>query len=504
VINLVDLVIRSARRSPAAIAVKAPDGALTYGALDGLANRFARGLSRFGVQRGDRVGIWLEKSTYTVAAIQGILRLGAVYVPLDPLSPSSRISTIVGDCAIRVLITSQNRATGLRTTADLPLLTYLCLDDPGAVLNWQSLQALSDAPCETVSISGDDIAYILYTSGSTGKPKGVCISNRNALAFVEWAVSELEVVPDDYLANHAPFHFDLSVFDLYAAFFSGATVCLIPDASSYISHHLVRFLVSEAITLWYSVPSVLILMMEQGALLDVEGHCLRAILFAGESFPTKHLRRLYEHWPRLRLLNLYGPTETNVCTFYAVTRMQPDQVEPIPIGRACSGDTVWAQKEDGSIAGPGEEGELMVTGPTVMVGYWGQPTHSDKPYATGDIVRLEEDGNYLYLGRRDQMVKVRGHRIEPGDIEAALELHPQIHAAAVVVAGSGIDARLAAFIVPITSPAPTLLEIKRYCAERLPRYMIVDVLYVLSELPRTRNGKINRLLLMQSAQGNKV
>jgi len=354
-----------------------------------------------------------------------------------------------------------------------------------------------------VSTTEDDIAYILYTSGSTGKPKGVCISNRNALAFVEWAVSEMDIMPYDHLANHAPFHFDLSVFDLYAAFSRGASVCLIPDGSSYVPHHLVRFLVSEAITLWYSVPSVLILMMEQGALLDVE-HSLRAILFAGEPFPMKHLRRLYACWPWLRLLNLYGPTETNVCTFYPVINLQSDPVKPLPIGKACSGDTVWAQKEDGSLVGPGEEGELMVTGPTVMIGYWGQPAHGNRPYATGDIVRLEEDDNYLYLGRKDQMVKVRGHRIEPGDIEAVLELHPQIHAAAIVVAGSGLDARLVAFVVLLASPTPTLLEIKRFCAERLPRYMIVDNLFVLSELPRTRNGKIDRLVLMQSTQFSKA
>jgi acyl-coenzyme A synthetase/AMP-(fatty) acid ligase len=161
------------------------------------------------------------------------------------------------------------------------------------------------------------------------------------------------------------------------------------------------------------------------------------------------------------------------------------------------------QKEDGLIAGTGEEGELMVTGPTVMIGYWRQPVHGNQPYATGDIVRLEEDGNYQYLGRRDQMLKVRGYRIEPGDIEAVLELHPLIHAAAVVVTGSGLDARLIAFVVPISSPVPTLLEIKRFCAERLPRYMIVDVLSVLSELPHTRNGKIDRLVLMQSVQRNK-
>jgi len=498
--NLVDLVIRSARQSPAKVAVKGPDGVLTYGALDSQANHWARGLFQLGVRRGDRVGIWLEKATYTIAAMQGILRLGAIYVPLDPLSPPSRINTILHDCAIQVLVTTKSRATSLCTTADLPPLTYLCLDDPGETFNWQSLQRLQDEHVELTPTGEYDTVYILYTSGSTGKPKGVCISNRNALAFVEWAAAELDVMAFDHLANHAPFHFDLSVFDLYAAFLRGATVCLVPDGSSYDPRNLVGFLVREAITLWYSVPSVLILMMEQGDLFNVENHCLRAVLFAGEPFPIKHLHRLYERWPGLRLLNLYGPTETNVCTFYEVMEMQPDQTRSIPIGRACSGDTTWVQKEDGLLAGPGVEGELIVAGPTVMVGYWGQPPLNGRPYATGDLVRLKEDGNYVYLGRRDRMVKIRGHRIELGDIEAALEAHTQLHEVAVVTTGSGVEARLVAFIVSTAAQALTLLEIKRYCAERLPRYMIVDRLHVLSELPRTRNGKVDRLLLTQLAQ----
>jgi acyl-coenzyme A synthetase/AMP-(fatty) acid ligase len=140
----------------------------------------------------------------------------------------------------------------------------------------------------------------------------------------------------------------------------------------------------------------------------------------------------------------------------------------------------------------------MVTGPTVMLGYWGRPKHGDKPYATGDLVRLQEDGNYVYIGRRDHMVKIRGYRVEPGDIEAALEEHPAIHEAVVLVDGIGIEARLVAFVVCSEQEAPSLLEIKRHCAARLPRYMIIDVLRVLKKIPRTGNGKVNRLILKES------
>ena len=498
--NLRDLVIRRAETSPQALAVKSPDASLTYGELDSMANRFAHALAQLGTQHGDRVGIWLDKSPYTVAAMQGVLRLGAIYVPLDPLSPASRICTIIRDCDIRTLITTQRRAEAV-LASDLPQIACLSLDRTGPGMTWEDLMEFPDSPVAETGSDENEVAYILYTSGSTGKPKGVCISHRNALAFIEWALHTLEATPSDRFANHAPFHFDLSVLDLYVAFAAGAAVFLIPDAVASIPQYLVNCITQEQLTVWYSVPSVLILMMEHGGLLELEPASLplRAILFAGEPFPIKHLRRLYQYRSKhVRLLNLYGPTETNVCTFYEVTHLPEDQVRPVPIGKSCSGDDVWARKEDGTVARPGETGELMVEGPTVMVGYWGQPKQGNKPYATGDLVQLQEDGNYTYLGRRDHMMKVRGYRIEPGEVEAALEQHPAISEAAVITVGKGMESRLAAFVVASTADPPHLLEIKRHCAERLPRYMIVDDVYFVSELPRTRNGKIDRLSLANS------
>jgi len=244
------------------------------------------------------------------------------------------------------------------------------------------------------------------------------------------------------------------------------------------------------------------LMMSQGGLLDVDPSPVRAVIFAGEPFPIAHLRRLVDGHPAARYWNFYGPTETNVCTFHEVHEIPPAQTTPVPIGRACSGDTVWAVKADGSHAGVGEIGELLVSGPTVLMGYWGRSPHGTGPYATGDLVKLEADGSWTYIGRRDHMVKVRGHRIELGDIEAALATHPKVSDVAVVVAGSSLAARLVAF-VEAADPPPTLLEIKRHCAERLPRYMIVDAVRPVERLPRTRNGKIDRIALSALADQRK-
>jgi acyl-coenzyme A synthetase/AMP-(fatty) acid ligase len=369
---------------------------------------------------------------------------------------------------------------------------------PGSI-GWDHLASFPDGPLDRAESSDGDLAFILYTSGSTGRPKGVCISHRNALAFIDWAAGTVGLTATDRLSNHAPFHFDLSVFDIYGAFRSGAAVCIVPEGASFAPRSLVEFLSRRAITVWYSVPSALVLMAEHGGLLDLAPGPLHTLLFAGEVFPLKHLKRLRRHWPAVRFLNLFGPTETNVCTFFEVCEIAEDRVQPVSIGRACCGDRVWARRSDGTEARVGEEGELMVEGPTVMLGYWGGRPQDGMPYATGDLVRLEDSGDYVYVGRRDDMIKVRGHRVEPGEVEAALLAHPDVRDAAVVVTGSGPEARLVAFLVSAGGGRGPLLAMKEHCARRLPRAMIPDDVRYLNELPRTGNGKIDRKALAAKA-----
>lgn len=466
------LFARSAAQDPQRIAVVDAAGAATYAEVDALAHRIGRALRERGVVRGDRVGIWLEKSRASVAAMQAILRAGAAYVPLDLHSPPARIGKIVRDCDLRLVVTDR------------------ALDDVACF-------AIASAPdgedrLEPVAVMPGDLAYVLYTSGSTGTPKGVCISHRGARAFVDWAAAELALTKDDRLSSHAPFHFDLSVLDLYGAFSVGATVCLVPEAIAYMPQRLVAFVAEQRITVWYSVPSALALMLDQGEMSELSS--LRTIVFAGETFPMKQLRRLRAALPDVRLLNFYGPTETNVCTFHEVMDLAPEQTS-IPIGRASSGDEVWAVRPDGTTCVPGEEGELFVSGPSVMLGYWGQPPQ-DGPYATGDVVRVLSQGVFELVGRRDRLVKVRGHRIELGDVEAALAEHEDVREVAVVVRGEGPEARLVACVVPARDPAPSLLTLKGHSAQRLPRYMILDELRVLPRLPRTTNGKLDHALLL--------
>ncbi|WP_459958270.1 AMP-binding protein [Nocardia sp. IFM 10818] len=474
----------SAARHPDRMALAGPFSELSYRELDLLAARLAHGLAALNVARGDRIIVWEDKSPIAIAAMQAALRVGAAYIPTDGATPPARLAAIARDCGAVVVCSSRPRIS------DLPA---------GVVwfdLNTDALP--DDRLSEVVDAEPADLAYVLYTSGSTGAPKGVCISHGNARAFVDWAVAMLGARSDDRFANHAPLTFDLSVLDLYAAFAVGASVHLVPAELGYAPVQLVEFLHARSITIWYSVPSALILMMRDGGLLNRPAPpALRAVLFAGEPFPIQHVRSL-RAWTDARLLNLYGPTETNVCAGHEVTSADLERDLPVPIGTATCGNTIWAVRPDGTVAGPGEDGELIVTGPTVMSGYWGQEAHRG-PYHTGDVVRVLSDNLFDYLGRRDHLVKIRGNRIELGEIEGRLNEHPAVAEAVAVVHGTGMDARLAAFIVARAGAELSVLEVKRHSSERLPRYMTPDEVHLVPALPRTRTGKTDRVALREAA-----
>ena len=320
-------------------------------------------------------------------------------------------------------------------------------------------------------VAPQSLAYILYTSGSTGVPKGVCVSHRSALAFIDWAGTMLNAVPTDRFANHAALNFDLSVLDMYVSWAAGAAMVIVPEDAAYDPRALVKLLGEQEITVWYSVPSALMLMIEHGGLLTAPPPQLRALLFAGEPFPIKHVRSLREQLTHLRMWNLYGPTETNVCTAFEVEAIEPSRTQPVPIGKAVAGNRVWGVGPDGREAVVGETGELYVTGPSVMSGYWGREPQGERPYATGDLARLLPDGNYEYVGRSDAMLKIRGYRVEPGEIEAALLTHSQVREAAVVPVRTERETTLVAFIAPRVPP-PGALALRQHCAELLPAYMV--------------------------------
>jgi amino acid adenylation domain-containing protein len=369
----------------------------------------------------------------------------------------------------------------------------------------QALEALDlenpapSAPSATREAS--DLAYILYTSGSTGKPKGVMLSHGNAAAFIDWCSDVFKPNEHDRFSSHAPFHFDLSILDIYVSLKHGATLVIVEEALGKEPARLAPWIAEKKLTVWYSAPSILSLLAQFGKLEQYDYSSLRLVLFAGEVFPIKYLKLLKSLWPHPTYFNLYGPTETNVCTFYKVPRVIPEsQSEAVPIGKACPYCQPSVVDELGVKVTQGTEGELCIAGPTVLEGYWDLrentakaflPGHQKRWYRTGDIVRELVDGNYKFLGRRDRMIKKRGYRIELGEIEAALYRHPSIKEAAVLAFPDDNGVPIKAFTSTRDGSRLSMIELKKFCSENLPLYMVPDLFFCLESLPKTSTDKID-------------
>ncbi|MCX4911609.1 amino acid adenylation domain-containing protein [Streptomyces sp. NBC_00878] len=507
---------------------------VTYGELAADVAAVASGLLGLGAAVGDRVAIWMDKQPRYAETILAALQAGCAYVPLDGGQPPGRVATILTDSEPVVLFTDRRHLDALAGGLPASIRTIVLADETdspntdspntgsqGTSRQGTSRQELSGAvagpdgrPIPVRSwtdfaagaaghvvilpaLERDDLAAILYTSGSTGTPKGVRISYRNLANFIRWARAELFVGPDDVFANHASFNFDLSTFDLFTALSVGAGLWIVPDDQARDVTALAHGIREHGVTVWYSVPSVLNLLTASGALTAETVRSLRYVLFAGEVFPIPQLRALAARLPHgTELYNLYGPTETNVCTYHHVRPEDLVRDEPVPIGTPVPGARVSVVDGEGHpVEGPDAIGELIVEGDCVTPGYWRRESepaaagHWKGRHATGDLVSHEQ-GSLVYRGRKDRMVKLSGYRVELGEIEAAVLRHPAIAAAAVVVDGPGTDPRIALhYTLNDGARRPNLIEIKRHCAQHLPRYMLPRTATCLEELPRNANGK---------------
>ena len=511
--TLNQLLEETALRYPDRIAVVDPnrETKVTFKELNDLCTGVSTLLRSAGVSPGDRVGICARKSIGTVACLLGVMKAGAAYVPVDAAAPGKRKAYIFQDCGVKAIILERSLLEDLRAafeyqTLGLPIsldtLKELASD---LVLVGVEHSKESHLPAEV----SPDLSYILYTSGSTGRPKGVIHTHASALSFVDWCSDIFQPSPNDCFSSHAPFHFDLSILDIYVPLKHGSTLVLIGEELGKHPAKLAEAIANRKITVWYSTPSILRLLLQYGRLGELDFSALRLVLFAGEVFPIKYLREVKTMWPRPVFFNLYGPTETNVCTYYQIPQEIPaERTEPFPIGYTCSNDRSRVVDENGADVSGGEEGELFVSGGSVMKGYWNLPDrtaqafHTDQQgtrwYRTGDVVREEADGLYEFVGRRDRMVKRRGYRVELGEIEAALYQHPAVSEAAVVALPHEMDSvRIRAFLAWSAESRPSLIEIKKFCSENLPLYMIPDQFSFESSLPKTSTDKVDYQKLIE-------
>lgn len=505
--TLVDLFEAQAAESPESTALICGNEQLTYGQLNQRANQIAWGLiSEYGVERGDFVVIGMDRSDWTVAAIMGVLKAGAAYVPVDAAWPPERAAFVQRDCGARIALVEPHAVQAAESeVADLrscAIVDVRVLADGQATGN----PAVVTDPAET--------AYVIYTSGSTGQPKGCLVTHRNVVRLMKNDRQLFDFSADDVWIVAHSFAFDFSVWEMYGALLNGARLVVadveqIRDVNTF--HGL---LIRHRVSILNQTPAAFLNLARYEQDQDshrIDEH-LRLVIFGGDRLEPVQLRPWTELYPldRIPLINMYGITETTVhVTWHEITEVDVSQRPGCsPIGRPLPETQVFVCSEHLALQPVGAIGELYVGGTGVSNGYLNRDVltkqrfvrdpwrDSGTLYRTGDLGRWRPDGTLEYLGRNDQQLQIRGFRIEAGEIEWALVQHPSVRQAAVTSRSDEISGlRLVAGVVPQDSAVPTVDELRVHLAERLPEYMIPSSFVFCEQLPQTSNGKVDRRAL---------
>ena len=512
------MIDEAALRHPDACAVRCDGEALSYEQLARHSNGLAGVLLEAGLQRRNRVAVLLSKGLKVPVGFYGVLAAGGVLVPIDPRSPVERVARILRATGAKYLVTEPGKQQLVVNVLErCPWVEHVVgleaaeTDRPRRCHPWSEVsEAATDRP-PGVEVIDMDPSYILHTSGTTGTPKLILHTHRSAMSFVDWAVDEYSLNGDDRLSNHSSHHTCFATFDYYAAARAGATTVILTPAMLMMPGSLSALLEKERVSVWYSVPTALVQLSVRGDLEARDLSSLRWVLFAGETFPNKHLRRIKRQLPEARFSHVYGSTEVNVCTYYHLPEGESYE-NPVPIGKACwTSSTAVVDGELRSVP-DGEVGELLVRGSTVMSGYWGEPQRSREVlirrpvggdleeiyFRTGDRVRVRADGNLTFVTRADRQVKIRGHRVELEEIEMALlTLDPVEEAAAFTVPDGEGSWALQSVVVVADRGWPGRRDVLSRLKSVLPQHSLPEDITVVEAMPRTPTGKIDRNALRQ-------
>ncbi|XXX82539.1 amino acid adenylation domain-containing protein [Sorangium sp. So ce134] len=475
-----------ADRTPEAVALVSEAQRLTYRELECRANQVARALRAMGVGLESRVGLYLDRSIEMMVGLLGVLKAGAAYVPLDPAYPRRRLDFMVSDAEPAVILTRR----ALRSSLPERAARVLCFDEDREFLSRQPAQRIASGAAPS------NLAYVIYTSGSTGVPKGVLVEHRGLAPLARAQIGRFDIRPDSRVLQFASLCFDASVSEYLMAFAAGASLHLAADAARMPGRALCALLRERGITHVALSPSLLAILP------DAELPALGVVISMGEACPASVVAR----WsPGRRFFNGYGPTEATV--YATVFECAPGGGDP-PIGYPLPGTTLRILGEDLEPAQAGQVGEICLGGPGVARGYLGRPdltaarfvpdprAPGARLYRTGDLGRVRADGAVEYLGRRDHQVKVRGFRVELGEIESALKHYPDLRETAVVARERAPgDRRLLAYVAFAPGASADASALRRFLGERLPEHMIPSAFIALPALPLTPGGKVDRRAL---------
>ncbi|HEY0136714.1 MAG TPA: amino acid adenylation domain-containing protein, partial [Nannocystis sp.] len=484
-------------RTPDAIAVIAEEGQLSYAELGARASRLAAALRRRGVGPEVLVAICAERSLDLIVGLLAILRAGGAYVPLDPDHPRDRLAYMLADTSARLLLTQRALVAGL-PAFDGEILLLDELDE------LDELADIADpAAGEGPAVTASNLVYVIYTSGSTGRPKGAMNIHRGVVNRLLYLQRVDPLGPDDRVLQKTPCSFDISVYEYFWPLLAGATLVMARPGGHKDPGYLLEVIREHSITIIHFVPPMLAVFLEQADLSACGS--LRRVLCTGDVLPPAVVQRCFMRLD-VELYNLYGPTEASIeVTMYRCRRDEACAV--VPIGQPMANTTIYLLDRHGEPVPPGAPGELFIGGVQVGRGYLGRPDltaasfvpdpFSDDPgarlYRTGDLARRRADGELEFLGRRDQQAKIRGVRVELGEIEAMLREHPGVRDVVVVVSqAAGGDKQLAAYLLANEGAVIEAAGLHAWACERLPVYMVPGAFMVLESFPLLSNGKLDR------------
>ena len=500
----------SARRTPDKIALVCQERRLTYRELEEQSNQLAHALIERGVLRGDRVAVYLENSVEAVLSIFAVLKTGAVFLVVNPTTKTDKLAYILNNCRAVALITDARKSASLdKSSAELPYLNTLfvaglnsappscertkalSLDD----VFTNDLQPKLPPPRKCIDI---DLAALIYTSGSTGKPKGVMLTHLNIVSAATSITTYLENTPDDIILNVLPLSFDYGLYQVLMAFKVGATIVL--ERSFTYPYSVIEKLVREKVTGFPLVPTISAILLQLN-LQDYDFSSLRYVTNTAAALPTHHILQLRNLFPRVKLYSMYGLTECK-----RVSYLPPDQIDvrPASVGRGMPNEEVYIVDDHGRQVGPNVIGELVVRGSNVMKGYWEAPEATNKVLRpgplpgefvlhTGDLFKMDEEGFLYFVARKDDIIKTRGEKVSPKEVEEVLYRLDGIAEAAVVGIPDEILGQAIKAVVTLRAGVQlTERDVQRHCSSNLEDFMVPKFVEFRESLPKTSSGKISK------------
>jgi long-chain acyl-CoA synthetase len=522
----------SARKYPQKVALIHKGQRWTYEGINQKANQVANLLRTKGIQRGDRVAIFLDNSIEAVVSLFGVLKADAVFLMLSPLLKAGKLGYILNNCQAKALIThteKHNITSGIfGSVSSLEFVLFVGnkekiprMDGPKSIF-WGEIDAINSPCASPLAPHGSltpcasrftpygnidlDLATIIYTSGSTGNPKGVMLTHHNMISAATSITTYLENIPEDIIIDVLPLSFDYGLYQVLMAFKFGGTVVL--EKSFAYPYDVIKQMVRERVTGFPGVPTVFAILLQMEDLKKYDLDSLRYITNTAASLPVEHIQRLRKSFPQARLYSMYGLTECK-----RVSYLPPEELDRRPgsVGRGMPNEEVWIVDENGNRVGPGIVGELVVRGSNVMRGYWGDVETTErvlkpgvlpgeKVLYTGDLFKMDEEGFLYFVGRKDDMIKTRGERVSPKEVENAIySVEGVVEVAVIPVPDDILGQAIKAYIVTRNRYHLTRKDILRHCKKELEEFAIPKYIEFRESLPKTSSGKIDKLSLRQSS-----